>query len=166
MLAHCKRRGPLEKGDFRFPDPIFAKIGWFGRNAKTTPPDSEIIRGIGVGSQPAKLLGKAESQSLNKRTAVFSRRVAQKPVWEGEWPELFRVPRSLKNRHRPVSPTGFEPVTFGFGGQRSIQLIYGDNQTPLLCLLASGIVKRMKRFGFRKTPVDSTIRAADGFAEG
>lgn len=42
----------------------------------------------------------------------------------------FLACQSICRRLKSVSPGGFEPPTFGFGGRRAIQLRHGDNELP------------------------------------
>ena len=53
------------------------------------------------------------------RKAGFWRKVV---CWKAGKEKALRLSARLEK----LSPTGVEPVTFGSGGQRSIQLSYGD----------------------------------------
>ncbi len=56
--------------------------------------------------------------------------------------EIFASSEKNRQHTKKVSPTGFEPVTFGFGGRRAIQLCHGDLLLGIRISNRSSVVNR------------------------
>lgn len=59
----------------------------------------------------------------------FSRKVCYNPFVRKD---LARMPKGFGEKRKMARPRGLEPLTFGSGGRRSIQLSYGRIQQELL----------------------------------